>query len=339
MRLGNAQFEAHRQAGKPLALTDLYEITTVDGTVMRWTGGEVPCAWNGVPYLLGPKIVRGDLKKTAGLQVDTLDLRFYPDTTNFKVATPSSGPVPIIPDPVINGVPLRKAMLRGDFDGAHIKMSRGYAARPLQYIGSVQQGEALSLAIAGQDLTIANNLLVLTSTLESNWTFLDVFPAFVGRLGMLTGGGVEIHTQARSILSLLDQMVPGNVYQPSCDNLLFDSICGLNAASYKVSAAVTSISGQLAFTAIALGQAADYFRLGQVLFKTGENKGRRYGVQSHGVGGAIALNRQPVAPLVIGDTFDIWPGCDKKQATCTTKYGNLRRFRGMPYIPAPETTL
>jgi uncharacterized phage protein (TIGR02218 family) len=37
-----------------------------------------------------------------------------------------------------------------------------------------------------------------------------------------------------------------------------------------------------------------------------------------------------------GDTFNIYPGCDKKQATCSTKFANLTHFRGFPYIPRPR---
>jgi hypothetical protein len=33
----------------------------------------------------------------------------------------------------------------------------------------------------------------------------------------------------------------------------------------------------------------------------------------------------------------VYPGCDKQQATCRGKFANLARFRGQPYVPAPET--
>jgi hypothetical protein len=38
-----------------------------------------------------------------------------------------------------------------------------------------------------------------------------------------------------------------------------------------------------------------------------------------------------------GATFTVRAGCDKTQGTCTTKFSNLARFRGMPYIPVAET--
>ena len=43
------------------------------------------------------------------------------------------------------------------------------------------------------------------------------------------------------------------------------------------------------------------------------------------------------AAVANGDTFQVWPGCDKVQATCSGKFANLARFRGQPYIPMAET--
>jgi hypothetical protein len=39
-----------------------------------------------------------------------------------------------------------------------------------------------------------------------------------------------------------------------------------------------------------------------------------------------------------GDTFNLVPGCDGRQVTCSAKFNNIVHFRGYPYIPVPETT-
>ena len=50
----------------------------------------------------------------------------------------------------------------------------------------------------------------------------------------------------------------------------------------------------------------------------------------------IKLNRPlPALPLV-GDAFNILPGCNKLQATCRTKYVNIANYLGFDYVPAPE---
>ena len=45
----------------------------------------------------------------------------------------------------------------------------------------------------------------------------------------------------------------------------------------------------------------------------------------------------PVAPG-IGDTFTAYPGCDKLQNTCNTKFTNIAHYRGYNYVPPPEST-
>jgi hypothetical protein len=50
-----------------------------------------------------------------------------------------------------------------------------------------------------------------------------------------------------------------------------------------------------------------------------------------------------IPPLVAapspGDTFTAWPGCDRMLATCEIKFNNRLRYRGQPWIPAPETAI
>jgi hypothetical protein len=40
-----------------------------------------------------------------------------------------------------------------------------------------------------------------------------------------------------------------------------------------------------------------------------------------------------------GDTFTAYPGCDKTQNTCTSKFNNLVNFGGFPYVPVPEAAI
>ena len=43
------------------------------------------------------------------------------------------------------------------------------------------------------------------------------------------------------------------------------------------------------------------------------------------------------APCANGDTFDAYPGCDKLEATCISKFNNKPNFGGYPFVPTPET--
>ena len=40
-----------------------------------------------------------------------------------------------------------------------------------------------------------------------------------------------------------------------------------------------------------------------------------------------------------GDTFTVYPGCDRRQVTCDTKFHNIVNFGGTPFVPIPETAI
>lgn len=68
------------------------------------------------------------------------------------------------------------------------------------------------------------------------------------------------------------------------------------------------------------------------------NRGQSRTVKSY-TGGSFKLMYPLNAVPASGDTFFAFPGCDKLQSTCTTKFSNLPNFGGQPYVPRPETAL
>jgi uncharacterized phage protein (TIGR02218 family) len=41
-------------------------------------------------------------------------------------------------------------------------------------------------------------------------------------------------------------------------------------------------------------------------------------------------------PLIPGQTFTITAGCDKRVATCRSKFSNVANFRGFPHMPGND---
>lgn len=171
--------------------------------------------------------------------------------------------------------------------------------------------------------------------------FMSAPPAVVGALYQFGGnvssvraGRSNAQFKIKSNLELLNVQMPRNTYQPGCMHTLWDADCGLNKAAFKVSSAA---SGSTASAIIAaLAQSDGWFSLGTVTFTGGANSGLTRTIKRHESGALHLILPLPVAPAP-GDTFDCYPGCDKQQATCTTKLNNLIHFRGMPYVPTPET--
>lgn len=136
--------------------------------------------------------------------------------------------------------------------------------------------------------------------------------------------------------------MPYHFYQPACRWPLFSPGCTLVASSVTISSVnVTAGSGQLLLVATSLiGNPDHYFDEGYITFTTGPNAGTKRAVREFlGSTGQILLFVPLPSLPAVGDHFDITPGCDKKQATCDSKFHNLINFGGMPYIPIPETSV
>lgn len=136
-----------------------------------------------------------------------------------------------------------------------------------------------------------------------------------------------------SYMHLLDCDVPKVVVQAGCNNRLFDDVCAINSDLYKeVVAPTVSNQGRTLTSATFGGHADGYYDGGRVYFPTtGEY---RY-VTAH-AGNAITLH-YAIPTLTSGATVHVWPGCDKKPATCVDKFNNIGQFVGFPYVPTKDT--
>lgn len=141
----------------------------------------------------------------------------------------------------------------------------------------------------------------------------------------------------KSRKELLNIPLPYRTYQPGCRWALYGPGCTLNASSFVVSGTLSAGSGQLLLNTN-LTNVDQYFNEGLITFTGGNNTGVTRGVRQYVHASGQVLLFIPLLNLItIGDTFNIYPGCDKQQSTCNTKFSNLINFGGMPYIPIPES--
>jgi uncharacterized phage protein (TIGR02218 family) len=163
---------------------------------------------------------------------------------------------------------------------------------------------------------------------------------FVGRVAEIDAGRSLATFTVNSHLELLNQNMPRNLYQAGCVNTLYDASCTLNAAAFAYSGTVAAGSTQSAIKNT-LVQATSVFDMGHLTFTSGANNGFSRTVQTYFQGSPGTINLIspfPSAP-VTGDTFLIYPGCDKACTTCAEKFNNLVNFRGFPWIPQPATAV
>lgn len=183
-------------------------------------------------------------------------------------------------------------------------------------------------------------------TVQLEWAFFDIartlqgtLPRFFGRGSptALEAGAIEL--RVRSATEALQQQMPRDVYGPRCLNQVFDPRCGAQESGYASTAAVASLvsnGGRSQFGASISGRPDTYFDRGVVRFTSGANAGLQRTVRSWS-GGVFSFALPWPQPVAIGDTFRASPGCDGTMATCGGRYANLARFRGQPFIPAPES--
>ncbi len=241
--------------------------------------------------------------------------------------------------------------------------------RPLTFDGTTYQPESgftASEIRAGSDLSVdaqeAEGVLTSTTITEAdildgrwdnatveiwrvNWAGTNSRALLRrGAIGQVRRGRLQFVAEMRSLAHVLGQTI-GRTFQASCDAALGDARCGvdLNAAAFKASGTVVSLSGDRSFTVSGLsGVAEGWFGLGTLHWLTGANTGRKAEVLGHAVTGAdviITLLEAPVRPAEVGNTFDIFAGCDKRFETCQAKFANAVNFRGFPHIPGQDTII
>lgn len=160
-------------------------------------------------------------------------------------------------------------------------------------------------------------------------------------LGKITRGDGGFTAELISPMQALDQP-NGRYFRRACDAELGDAGCGvdLSAPGFIASGTVGQVHAPNGFSAGGLvGFARDWFTLGWITWRTGALAGMRNRVVSHRIDDGsvrITFETDRCATIAIGDEFDIVAGCDKRFATCRTKFANHINFRGFPHLPGND---
>jgi len=88
-------------------MADLYSFSLVGGSVHRYSAAPTPLTANGLTFALGPKFERSKIKVVIGVQVDELEVKVYPESTDL-----------------IGDLPFLQAAWQGQLDGALLQLER-----------------------------------------------------------------------------------------------------------------------------------------------------------------------------------------------------------------------
>jgi uncharacterized phage protein (TIGR02218 family) len=272
-------------SGADFQMADLWTLTLSGGTVIRWSGADVPLVYNGNAYALGPAIDRGAISEKRGVDVQTLTMTIYANGSD-----------------TINGSPLIPFIANRGLDGANVRLDRAFLTDwNLPVVGAINR-----------------------------------FAGKVTSIGEISGSSVQVTIS--SWLVLLNVNMPPELYQAGCLHTVYDAGCGLAASSFSATGTVAIGATQTSFSSNLTGHANIYAQ-GRIQFTSGANTGVIRAVKANdGAGNFTLIGPLPAAPAN-GDTFLATQGCDLTKATCQTKFANLARFKGTPFVPVPETSL
>jgi uncharacterized phage protein (TIGR02218 family) len=154
-----------------------------------------------------------------------------------------------------------------------------------------------------------------------------------GWLGEVAVSGGLYIAALRGFQDLLTRKV-GETYTPECRYEFCDGRCGLNAASYTVTGQVSSVTDRQIFYDSARSEEEGWFNDGQLTWLSGANEGAMVEVQRwESEPQRLTLWLPMSAAIQVGDTYSLLAGCDKRFATCRTRFGNDVNYGGFPHLP------
>lgn len=191
-----------------------------------------------------------------------------------------------------------------------------------------------AFATAGgfDNAAIKIDTLLTASAWDTTNGVVNLFTGVVSDVSVKTG---QVKLSVASNMIFMNTAFPRNYFLPDDNNALFSPASGLSASSYAVSGTVTGATST-SVSDSAFAQAAGWFALGYVVFTSGSCNGLTRTVKASDASGNLTLLYPLPTIPANGDTFTAYPGYDKTQATCLSKFNNLAHFRGFPYVPTPE---
>jgi uncharacterized phage protein (TIGR02218 family) len=152
-------------------------------------------------------------------------------------------------------------------------------------------------------------------------------PRFIGTVVGCSFEGSEAVLTCAPISQQIKRAFPIFVVQFQCNLALYSPRCGVSKAAFKLSTTVSSSSGLNVTLASVGGHPDGWFNNGFLELASGD---RRY-ITTH-VGSVVTLQR-PFLSLPNGTAVDAYPGCDRTEPTCTSKFGNLPNHLGFARVP------
>lgn len=150
---------------------------------------------------------------------------------------------------------------------------------------------------------------------------------FVGRIINATFDGSEAKLKCAPIQEILQRKCPRCLYQSVCNHVLYSTYCQRNSGDYRMRIYVETVAGNQITTSAIITKPNGWFTHGYAV-----RNGEEYRMIINHQSNVLSL-LSPFAGLSPGEYIEIYPGCDRTEATCASKFNNRVNFLGWMYIP------
>ena len=227
------------------------------------------------------------------------------------------------------------------FTASAIDTSSGLSTSNLEVVGFLDSSRLSLNRINAGDWDRAYFELFIVNYNNLSMGKMTLLCGYVGNITV--EGPMKYTLELRGISSKLDVDIVEKC-SPYCRYTLGDSRCkatGLSAIPKTQICQVKYVSSRLIFYYDTdYGQANGYYTYGKVTWLSGLNKGAVMEVSHDWLDASghywIRLFEEMGRDITVGDSFQLFVGCDKLFNTCKDKFGNHINFGGEPAVPGPD---
>ena len=335
--------------GNAAALCMLITITRTDGVIVRLTDSDSDLAYGGDLYLANASVEQSNLEHKADLSADNAETTALIDADAIDGEDLRVGRY--------DYAQIEVAVVDRDFlAGGDVVLFRGRLGE-VRLTRGLFTAELRGVANRLRKRLVENYSPTCRADLGDERCRVPVIPPLVQRSTSYAVGDYVRQVVAPSFADsrrfgdrMYRVLIAGTtlgtaVTYPTLVGSVFSDGSVTLLAEFSLSRAyqVASVIDGRSFTVTGVTVIPDaFFTLGHVQWEISDNAGIVHDVKSFSLvsttGTWVLYDKTPY-PIQVGDRLLAAPGCDKTEATCRAKFGNIINFRGEPYVPTADYLL
>lgn len=266
------------------------------------------------------------------------------DFTTLESSQESSEPVELYTI-VIGSITERWTSAEDDFpSGGNTFLATGVTRSNIVSGGEEQRNAIVVLTVPGNNSVAVRYISsvpgittsVTIQRVQRQDTGFEVKTIYLGRISKVSfrKAGREGFISVIPLLSATNRQVPRRTFMSLCNHVLYDSRCGISDTDTNFvlfSVPVTDVTDNT-ITVVGAGDKGDGAYTGGFARNSNASDQRMILAQT---GDVLTLNL-PFADSVLGQSIDIFVGCDLTIAICDSTFSNVINFGGFAFVPTRD---